>query len=661
LKTHLRVLLVEDSEDDSQLLLREIKRGGQGMEFERVETANAMKAALARQTWDVIICDYSLPQFGAPQALAVLKESGYDLPFIIVSGTIGEESAVSALKAGAHDFVVKGSLARLIPAIQREMKDASVRHERRQRERELEAIALISATMRSANTLDEMLPRLLDQTLELIGTESGSIWLHDPANDSLNLVIQRSGEERLLTSVNPGAVIPGLVVKSGEAIISREFHSDLRIPEQFRQHLRKDIGGVCVPLNSNENVIGALCINVTLPREITTGDVRILNALAEIGGNTIQRMRMHEQTVRQLERLDALRAIDLAISSARDLQVTLNIVLSQVIARLEVDAASILLTNPSSGRLEFVAGQGFYSGNIEASNTRIGEGYAGQAVLERRTVQVKDLKNEHEKFKRRELLAGEGFISYFGVPLIGKGRVMGVLEIFQRSELNPDQEWLSFLETIGGQTAIAIENAILFQDLQRSNSELVMAYDATIEGWSQALDLRDRDTEGHTLRVTEMALKLARALGVEEDQLIHIRRGGLLHDIGKMAVPDNILLKPEPLTDEEWEIMRRHPQVAYDWLVSIPFLRHALEIPYRHHEKWNGTGYPHGLKGELIPLAARIFAVVDVWDALTNDRPYRKAWSHSEAIEYMHKNRGTYFDPQILEVFLRHISSTFQE
>jgi putative nucleotidyltransferase with HDIG domain len=652
---------VEDSEDDAQLLLREIKRGGYDVEFERVETADAMKAALARQTWDVIICDYSLPQFGAPQALAVSKESGYDLPFIIVSGTIGEESAVSALKAGAHDFIVKGSLARLIPAIQREMKDAGVRHEQRQRERELEAIALVSATMRSANTLDEMLPRLLDQTLELIGTESGSIWLHDPANDSLNLVIQRSPEESLLTSVGPGTVIPGLVVKSGEAIISREFQSDLRIPEQFREHLRKDIGGVCVPLNSNENVIGALCINVTLPREITTGDVRILNALAEIGGNTIQRMRMHEQTVRQLERLDALRAIDLAISSARDLQVTLNIVLSQVIARLEVDAASILLTNPSSGRLEFVAGQGFYSGNIEASNTRIGEGYAGQAVLERRTVQVKDLKNEHENLIRRELLADEDFVSYFGVPLIGKGRVMGVLEIFQRSELNPDQEWLSFLETIGGQTAIAIENAILFQDLQRSNSELVMGYDATIEGWSQALDLRDRDTEGHTLRVTEMALKLARALGVEEDQLIHIRRGGLLHDIGKMAVPDNILLKPEPLTDEEWEIMRRHPQVAYDWLVSIPFLRHALEIPYCHHEKWNGTGYPHGLKGELIPLAARIFAVVDVWDALTNDRPYRKAWSHSEAIEYMHKNRGIYFDPQILEVFLRHISSTFQE
>lgn len=661
MNNHLRVLLVEDSEDDAQLLLREIKRGGYEIEFERVETSDAMKSALANHAWDLIICDYSLPKFSAPQALVVLKESGHDLPFIIVSGTIGEESAVDALKAGAHDFIVKGSMARLIPAIQRELKEANVRHERQQRERELEAIALVSATMRSANTLDEMLPRLLDQTLELIGIESGSIWLYEPTHNNVNLKIQRGGLENLVTSVRPGEDVPGMVVKTGEALISREFRSDMRVPKYDREHMPKDIGGVCVPLHSNENVIGALWINVELPREITMGEVRILNALAEIGGNTIQRMRLHEQTVKQLERLDTLRAIDLIISSTRDLQVMLNILISQIIKQLGVDAVSVLLKRPGSGRLEFVAGQGFYSRNIEASNSRIGEGYAGQAALEMQIVRVRNLRTENDKFLRRELLADEAFVSYFGVPLIGKGEVKGVLEIFHRSELNPDQEWLSFLETLGGQTAIAIENAVLFQDLQRFNIELAMAYDATIEGWSHALDLRDKDTEGHTLRVTEMALKIARALGVEEDQLVHMRRGGLLHDIGKMAVPDDILLKPEPLTDEEWTIMRLHPQLAYDWLVSIPFLRQALEIPYYHHEKWDGTGYPHGLKGELIPLAARIFAIADVWDALTNDRPYRKAWPHSKAIEYIHKKSGSYFDPQIVEVFLSHISSTFQE
>ncbi|HET9589410.1 MAG TPA: HD domain-containing phosphohydrolase [Anaerolineales bacterium] len=658
---HLRILFIEDSEEDAHLLLRELKRGGYDVEFERVETAEAMRAALRKRTWDILICDYSLPQFGGLQALAVLKESGLDLPFIIVSGTIGEESAVSALKAGAHDFIVKGSMPRLIPAIQRELKEANVRYERRQRERELEAIALASAAMRSANTLSEMLPRLLDQTLELFETKSGSIWLNDPVRDTVELAIQRGRAENLAGSDKPGREIPGLVVKTGEALISREFRTESRLPEPERARIPEEVGGACVPLRSNENVIGALCINVELPREITAGEVRILNALAEMGGNTIQRMRLHEQTVRQLERLNTLRAIDLVISSTHDLQVTLNIVISQIIKQLEVDAVSILLKHPGTGRLEFVAGEGFYSRNIEASSTQIGQGYAGQAVLERRTVQVKDLRLEYDRFIRRELLADEGFIAYFGVPLIGKGEVRGVLEIFHRSELNPDQEWLSFLETLGGQTAIAIENAVLFQGLQRSNLELAMAYDATIEGWSHALDLRDKDTEGHTVRVTEKALKLARALGVAEDQLVHMRRGGLLHDIGKMAVPDDILLKPKPLTDEEWAIMRRHPQLAYDWLVSIPFLRPALDIPYYHHEKWDGTGYPHGLKGERIPLAARIFAVVDVWDALTNDRPYRKAWPHPRAIEYIRRQSGTYFDPQIVEVFLRNTSNTFSE
>lgn len=656
MNTSLQLLLIEDSEEDAQLVLRELKRGGYEVEFLRVENAGDMKTALAERTWDLIICDYSLPQFGAPQALRVLKESGLDLPFLIVSGTIGEESAVEALKSGAHDFIVKGSMARMLPAIHRELKDAGIRRERLQRERELEAIALISAAMRSANTLDEMLPRFLEQILALLATGSGSIWLFDPTTNRMEIAYQQGWDRNLPTFVSPGDDIPGLVLRTRDAVISREYRADPRIPEENHKRIPKNLGGVCIPLHSNEHVIGVVWINVKLPREINSGEVRVLKALAEIGGNTIQRMRLLEQTVKQLERLDALRAIDLVISSTRDLQVTLNILITQIIKLLKVDAVDVLLLRPGSNRLEFSAGQGFHLRNIEASDFRIGEGFAGRAALERRTIHIRDLKSEQGQYMRRDLLAGEEFVSYFGVPLIGKGEVKGVLELFHRSALNPDPGWLSFLETLAGQTTIAVENAILFQDLQRSNFELAMAYDATIEGWSHALDLRDKDTEGHTLRVTEMAIDLARALGVGDEHLIYMRRGGLLHDIGKMAVPDHILLKAEPLNEEEWGIMRRHPQLAYDWLVSIPFLKQALEIPYYHHEKWDGTGYPLGLKGELIPLSARIFAVVDVWDALTNDRPYRKAWPPEQAVEYMRQNSGIYFDPRILEVFLRYVA-----
>lgn len=186
-----------------------------------------------------------------------------------------------------------------------------------------------------------------------------------------------------------------------------------------------------------------------------------------------------------------------------------------------------------------------------------------------------------------------------------------------------------------------------------TNTELVLAYDTTLAGWSKALDMRDKKTEGHTLRVTEITLRLARIMGMKEDELVHVRRGALLHDIGKMGIPDSVLLKPGLLNNEEWEIMRKHPVYAYELLSPIAYLRPALDIPYCHHERWDGTGYPRGLKREDIPLAARVFAVVDVWDALRSDRPYRPAWPEEKVREYLRSQAGTLLDPKVVEVFLR--------
>lgn len=190
-------------------------------------------------------------------------------------------------------------------------------------------------------------------------------------------------------------------------------------------------------------------------------------------------------------------------------------------------------------------------------------------------------------------------------------------------------------------------------NVEEEHKKLQLAYDATIEGWSHAMDLRDKETEGHTQRVTELTLKMANALHIGEENLAHIRRGALLHDIGKLGVPDAILLKEGKLTDEEWVIMRKHPTYAHEMLSQIEYLCPALDIPYCHHEKWDGTGYPRGLKGEEIPLAARMFAIVDVWDAVTSDRPYRAAWSKEQALAYIIEHSGTQFDPEIVQVFLK--------
>jgi putative nucleotidyltransferase with HDIG domain len=320
---------------------------------------------------------------------------------------------------------------------------------------------------------------------------------------------------------------------------------------------------------------------------------------------------------------------------------------------LGIDAADILILNVNSQMLEFAAQRGFRTKTIRNRQVRLGGSYAGCAALERKLVQIPDLSAGPDGLLLETLLADDDFVSYFGVPLIAKGQVKGVLEIFHRAALEPDDEWFDFLNTLAGQAAIAIESATLFENLQRSNSELAMAYDATIEGWSHALDLRDKETEGHTQRVTEMAVKLARACGLSEAELVQVRWGALLHDIGKMGVPDGILLKPGPLTDEEWMVMRKHPIFAHEMLAPIRYLRLALDIPYCHHEKWDGSGYPQELKGNQIPLSARIFAVVDVWDALSSNRPYRTAWPEERVREHICASSGTHFDPQVVDVFMQ--------
>ncbi|MFL7868291.1 MAG: HD domain-containing phosphohydrolase [Anaerolineales bacterium] len=356
---------------------------------------------------------------------------------------------------------------------------------------------------------------------------------------------------------------------------------------------------------------------------------------------------------KQLEQMSALRAIDHAITSSVDLNLTLSILLTQVVKHLQIDAASILLWNDDIKKLEFTAGLGFRTSALSHTKLGLGEGYAGIAALEQRVVHKLNLSNQATDFLRSPSFGQEGFVSYYGIPLIAKGRVQGVLEIFKRSLINPNPEWLRFLEMLGGQAAIAIDNAFLFSDLQRSNNEITSAYDATIEGWSRALDLRDHDTEGHTQRVVRLTIRLAKQLQIPSTNLIHLRRGAALHDIGKMGIPDHILHKPGPLTAEEWNIMRRHPKYAYELLSPINYLRPAMDIPCNHHERWNGSGYPSGLKKEEIPLPARLFAVVDVFDALVSDRPYRPAWSKQAALDYIQEGADDLFDPSVVPEFLK--------
>lgn len=358
------------------------------------------------------------------------------------------------------------------------------------------------------------------------------------------------------------------------------------------------------------------------------------------------------QAKSRLQHLATLHAIDTIITSSLDLRVTLKVFLDQLISQLQVHAAAVLLLNRHTMVLEYEAGTGFAGHSIHKSRERLGEGSAGRAAMEHRVVRIENLAEAEDTFERLHLLDDEKFMSYFAVPLTAKGQVKGVLEIFHRSPLPNAPEWLDFLEALSVQAAIAIDNATLFNDLQRTNAELVLAYDTTIEGWSKALELRDQETEGHTQRVTEMTVRMARIFGMGEEEIVHVRRGALLHDIGKMAISDRILLNDGPLTPDDQRLMRQHPVYAFEMLSPITYLHPALVIPYCHHERWDGTGYPRGLKGQQIPLAARIFAVADNWDALISNRRYHQAWSKDKVRAHIEMLSGTHFDPKVVEAFL---------
>jgi len=528
--------------------------------------------------------------------------------------------------------------------------------ETRQRLTEMEAVSRISTALRTAQTVDEMLPILLDETLQAIGTDSGGLDMYDPAANLIRPTANRGWFRKIgAAPIPPERGIAGAVFTSGQPILIDDFAADPRTNPEVREMIPPGWSGVCIPILTLDEAIGVMFVSLKSPAKLQPDQLHLLATISEIAGNALHRADLHHQTERQVQRLASLRAIDSAISTILDLRVTLGVLLDHIISQLKVDAVDVLLLNPNTQTLDHAASTGFRGEAIKQIRQYVGEGLAGQSVRSRGPVYIANLMQTTQDL-RRQFLAGEGFVTYVGIPLIAKGQVKGVLEVYTRSRMDPDADWRSFFETLAGETAIAIENASLFEELQRTNLDLSLAYDATIEGWSRALDLRDRETEGHTQRVTEMTLKLARRIGINDNDLVHVRRGSLLHDIGKMGVPDDILHKPGQLTLTEWEIMHRHPILAYEMLSPIAYLNRALDIPYCHHENWSGTGYPRGLKGEQIPLSARIFAVVDVWDALTSDRPYRKAWTRKAAYEYIRKNSAVLFDPTVVGHFLKMIS-----
>lgn len=557
--------------------------------------------------------------------------------------------SIQSFQPGAFTRASQRFLESLAAQVAVALENADLFEAERKRSQELASVASLSSALRTPQTRAEILAAVLYQVMADFHANGVALLMRN-TQDQESLVEQALGSFAHWR----GRALDSLEITAGQVLDCRSpyLNNDTKTnpPSPHRDLLDSVSALACAPLLVQEYSIGLLCLG--RQTAFTRQEMRSLSTIADIAASAIRRISLHEQTERSLRRVQALHRIDQAITSSVDLRLVLQILLEQVTEHLKVDAAAILLLDAQTQILRAEARRGFHTGALRHTTLHLGQSYAGYAALQRQILHIADLERTPGELARATLLTVEGFVSYVAVPLIARGEVKGVLEIFNRRRLDPDRDWQDFLEALAGQAAIAIENASLIQELRHSNQELALAYDITLEGWSGALELRDHETEGHSQRVTRMTEQLARCFGMSDEQLVHVRRGALLHDIGKMGIPDSILFKNGPLDEQEWVRMREHPGYAHKLLTPIQFLRPALEIPYSHHERWDGRGYPQGLRGEEIPMAARIFSVVDVFDALSSDRPYRPAWSRARILAYLQAEAGNQFDPEVVNKFL---------
>jgi len=348
--------------------------------------------------------------------------------------------------------------------------------------------------------------------------------------------------------------------------------------------------------------------------------------------------------------LGALMGVGRTINSSLGLKRVLEEVMDSLIELMRAERG-ILMLRESSGELSVRIARGIDHINLEEETFKVSRTIVGRVADTGEPILTNNAQSD-ARFGAQLSIAAFQLRSILCAPLKIKDELIGVIYVDNRARAGIFQENdLSLITAFADQAAVAIDNAQLFENLQASNRELQDAYQATLEGWVQALDMRDKETEGHTQRVTVLTERLARTMGVDGDDLVNLTRGALLHDIGKMAIPDGILLKPGALTEDERKLIQKHPVYAYNMLKRIDFLLPAIDIPYCHHEKWDGTGYPRGLKRDEIPFAARIFPIIDVWDALISDRPYRKGIPPEQVLEHIKADAGKHFDPQVVEAF----------
>ncbi len=619
--TPIKVLCVEANAAEYDLMRRHINLYAPNILIERadneLEALEVLTCSEDPSDYDLLLLDL-YPDGNQPMAFIQTwrERLGNDLPLVVITGQGSEEIAVEALRQGVADYLVKhaGYLFRLPSILE------NVHH--------LKALEKEKAALRLS---EERFRRLADNAQDIIFRMRIR---PDVAVEYVSPVVEKIlglQPEALYRDYN---LLYNLIAITPDNV--REFVDKSCARDDFLPIYRiLNARGEAVWLDVRTNTV------IDQAQGITT--------LEGIARDVTEHKAQDEKIKSNVRKLNGLHLIDSAISSSFDLNLTYRMFIEQAISLLEVDAADILLFDPDlSTPMLFIRG-GWDEDDGMPMTVIQNFVLVDREVLDKKIVHATlDQVKEHSPALYKRMLKQE-LKEYWAAPLVSKGQIKGVFEVYQKDNQARDADWTIFLGMLAQQASIALDNSRNYEKLQRSNQDLIRAYDETLTGWINLLDLRDKDTEGHTVRVLDIMVKVAEVFGFHADDIAHLRRGVILHDIGKIAVPDQILNKPGPLTEEEWMVMRRHPRLAYEMLMPIDYLRPSLDIPYYHHEKWDGSGYPQGLKAKAIPLSARIFAVIDTFDALISYRAYRAPMSPANAIDYIQSQSGIQFDPEVVE------------
>lgn len=614
--TELRALLVEDNPDDAEMLLMRLERGGYRVRSARVDTPATLRAALAEHDWDVVFADYQVPSLDALESLRTIRELAPDVPCIVVSGEVGEEVAVDALKAGAQDFLVKGRWARLVPAVEREVSEA--RHRRAQRtDLELSELRFKSVveSMGEGLVITDLDDRILyvnPRMAELVGR--GVDELFGEVAYRLLMVPERWEEQRRRNRRR---------AEGG----TEEYEVELVRRDGRRLWVHVSAAPSRDPQGRVTGTIGAMA-DITARREALER-VRGLNAELQ------QRAAAYRQLAGFGERIEQIHDIDALIDAG----------LEDLARQLGLDMGAYHTLEAGACHLSRAWGEvpeGLRE--LQRQPVPLGSGLVGTAAATGKGLLVEDYPAWPGALGPFVRL---GLRTQLTLPVRRNGATLGVISLasFGRSVTLDAED-----RTVAGSFVKRLENAL---ERVEYIHELTATREQTFRALGVALEYRDYETKGHTDRVVRAAAAFGRALGMSETELQALQWGAYLHDLGKLAIPDHILLKPARLSEEEFSVIRKHTLYGYEMTRGIPFLPDSTrELVLYHHERWEGGGYPDGLSGDAIPLAARMFSLVDVYDALTSERPYKRAWTQEEALAEIRAMAGRQFDPRLTAVFL---------